>query len=440
MSFTDDPRPGLRELVRTFGQIGLLNFGGPAGQIALMHRVLVEQKRWIADDAYLRALNFCTLLPGPEAQQLATYVGWKLRGVPGGLIAGLLFILPGTVVILALATLYALAARLGPVSAAFLGIKAAVLAIVLEALLRLGRRALQGPLKPAIAAAAFLALFVFQAPFPAVVIAAGALGYAVARVRPELLRLKLAAAPTAPPGGPLLGPALRTVVTWVAIWMAPLALLLVLLGPDHRLVQIGAFFAKLAVVTVGGAYAVLSYMAQVVVGRGWLGPGEMVDGLGLAETTPGPLILVTEFVGFVAAYKAPAPFPPLLAGLFGAGLTVWMTFAPCFLWIFAGGPFIERLERARSVQGALAAITAAVVGVIANLTVWFGLHVLFGRFAVWRAAGVQVSTPDPLSLDWRALGVSLVAGLLLFKLHAGVLRTLAAAVLLGMGLHLAGLA
>jgi chromate transporter len=432
----DEPRPDLKELCAVFGRIGLLSFGGPAGQIALMHRTLVEEKRWIGEDAYLRALNFCTLLPGPEAQQLAIYVGWRVAGLAGGLIGGLLFVIPGALVILGLSILYAYAADLSWVAAAFLGIKAAVLAVVVEALLRVSRRALKGWLKPLIALAAFLALFVFHAPFPAVVVAAGLTGFAVAAVRPELLKVKPAggSAPTGPPLRVLALSGLRSALAWGALWVAPMALIAVALGQQHVLFRIGIFFAKLAAVTFGGAYAVLAYMAQEAVSvQGWLKPGEMVDGLGLAETTPGPLILVTEFVGFLAAFRAPAPFAPLLAGLLGAGLTLWMTFAPCFLWIFSFAPFIERLERASRIQGALAAITAAVVGVIANLTVWFALHVLFARFS----SGLL---PDPASFQWPAFVLAAIAAVLLFRLHAGVIRTLGACLLLAIGLHLAGAA
>ena len=334
------PPPTLRELFRVFGRIGLINFGGPAGQIALMHRVLVEEKRWIEEERYLRALNFCTLLPGPEAQQLAIYVGWKLRGLAGGVLAGSLFVLPGAVVVLAMTLLYAYAADLRPVAAALLGVKAAVVAIVVDALLRVANRALKGQLRIGVAVASFVALFVIRAPFPLVVLGAGLVGFVWTR------RTAQAAADRLPPAR-LLGRSIAHLAVWSSLWAAPLLLARVALGPDHVLVRIGVFFAKLALVTFGGAYAVLSYMAQQAVETyGWLHPGEMVDGLGLAETTPGPLILVTEFVGFLAAFRAPAPFTPLVAGLLGAGLTIWMTCVPCFLWIFVGAPFIERLEHA----------------------------------------------------------------------------------------------
>ncbi len=437
------PEPSFRELVRTFGRIGLINFGGPAGQIALMHRMLVDEKRWIEEGAFLRALNFCTLLPGPEAQQLATYIGWKLHGVRGGLAAGLLFIIPGAAVVLALSVLYAFAARLEPVAAAFLGVKAAVLVLVIEALLRLSKRALDGPLKRGIAAAAFLALALAQAPFPLVVLAAGAIGLAAAQFRPELLRLKPPgdAAPDPAPASQMAASALRTAVVWIAVWAAPLLLIVLTLGPRHVLAEVALFFSKLALVTFGGAYAVLAYMAQEAVSaHGWLKPGEMLDGLGLAETTPGPLILVTEFVGFLAAFRRPAPFAPLAAGLMGAIVTLWMTFAPCFLWIFVAAPFVERLERARRVQGALAAITAAVVGVIANLALWFGLRVLFARFLPISFAGARVQLPDFASLDVQALALTAIAALLLLRLHLGVVKTLAASVGLGLLIHLAAIA
>jgi chromate transporter len=433
-------QPSFAELVRAFGRIGLINFGGPAGQIALMHKVLVDEKRWIEEGAYLRALNLCNLLPGPEAQQLATYVGWKLHGVRGGLAAGLLFVIPGALLILALAILYALAADLGPVSAAFLGVKAAVLAIVVEALLRVARRALNAPFKRAVAVAAFLALAVLGTPFPLVVLAAGLVGYVVASRRPDLLALKPIPAPAAGPAPRLLAATLKTIVVWAAVWAAPMVVVVATLGPDHVLVDIGAFFAKLAMVTFGGAYAVLAYMAQeAVAGYGWMSAGEMVDALGLAETTPGPLILVTEFVGFLAAFRNPAPFSPLTAGVLGALLTLWMTFAPCFLWIFTFAPFVERLERAPRLQGALAAITAAVVGVIANLTLWFTLHVLFARFAPFTLGPLRAELPVVASLDWIALALSALAMLLLLRLHFGVIRTIALMVVLALGLYTLGL-
>ncbi|MDB5431066.1 MAG: chrA [Caulobacter sp.] len=428
------PQPSFGELVAVFGRIGLINFGGPAGQIALMHRVVVDEKRWLEEDAFLRALNFCTLLPGPEAQQLATYVGWRLHGVRGGLAAGLLFIAPGAAVILGLSVLYAYAEGVAPVGAALLGVKAAVLAIVVEALIRLGRRALKGPLKIGLAVAAFAALFLLHLPFPIVVAGAALVGFGAqpsgAAVEGDVT------------GGwaRLAWEAIKTIATWLPIWAAPLALLFVTLGPHHVLTTLGFFFGKLALVTFGGAYAVLSYMAQAAVEtHHWMSAREMVDGLGLAETTPGPLILVSEFVGFQAAFRSPDPFTPLVAGTLGALLTLWMTFTPCFLWIFAGAPLMERLEHARRLQGALAAITAAVVGVIANLTVWFALHVVFRQVAEVDLGPVRLLQPAWGSLDYAALGMALLAAGLLFRLKLGVMKTLGVCMVAGLALHLARL-
>ena len=321
--------PTFAEATRVFVRIGLLSFGGPAGQVALMHRELVEERAWLAEEDFLGALNFCHLLPGPEAQQLATYIGWKLHGTRGGLVAGLLFILPGAVVMLGLSTLYAYAARLDWFAALFTGIKAAVLAIVLQALLRIAGRSLDTPFKRGLALLAFAALGLFAFPFPLVVLSAGALGVVVAGWRPEWLALKAGkAAVVRTPDWRLTA---GTVMLWLLVWALPMITVLAFLGTDHVLWRIGTFFSQLAVVTFGGAYAVLAYMAQEAVqGFHWLGAGEMADGLGLAETTPGPLILVTQHVGFLAAFRAPAPFSPLLAGVLGAGLTTWVTFVPCF--------------------------------------------------------------------------------------------------------------
>lgn len=425
-------QPTIRELIRVFTRIGFTSFGGPAGQIALMHRELVEERQWVSEEQYLHALNFCHLLPGPEAQQLATWVGWKLHGLRGGLAAGLLFVIPGALIILALSLLYALAANLTWFAAIFLGIKAAVLAIVVQALLRIAGRALGTRFKQGLALAAFVALFFFNLPFPLVVLGSGALGMVVAALRPEWLALKPMG--TAPPASPRpWGQSLRAIALWGAIWAAPLVLVFVTLGPDHRLWQIGAFFSQLAVVTFGGAYAVLAYMAQEAVnGFGWLSAGEMADGLGLAETTPGPLILVTQFTGFLAAFRAPEPFSPLVAGLLGAGLTTWVTFAPCFLWIFTFAPWIERLEHAVKLKGGLAALTAAVVGVIANLTVWFVLHVLFARVDEQHVGPLRLFVPDLASLDWRAGLLAALSALLIFRFGWGVIRALGASALGGL--------
>jgi chromate transporter len=426
MNDASDPSgPSFGELLRAFIRIGLLSFGGPAGQIALMHQILVDERKWVSEDDYLRALNLCHLLPGPEAQQLATWVGWRLHGVKGGLAAGLLFVIPGALVILALSMLYAVAARLTLVEALFTGIKAAVLAIVLQALIRIAGRALQTPFKKGLAAAAFIALFFLQLPFPVVILAAGIAGAIVAQYRPEWLALK-------PHGASLVGArpwaaTAKTVAVWLLIWALPLVLIAGVLGRDTVFWDIGVYFSKLAMVTFGGAYAVLAYMAQSAVQDfGWLTAGEMADGLGLAETTPGPLIMVTQFVGFLAAFRAPEPFTPLMAGLIGAGITTWVTFAPCFLWIFALAPWMERLSGAARLQGSLAAITASVVGVIANLSLWFALHVIFARVSDMQLGPFSLQWPDLASINWITFALAAFAGWLVFGQKWSPLKTLGA--------------
>jgi chromate transporter len=429
-------QPSFVELFRVFGRIGLINFGGPAGQIALMHRELVDERRWIAEADFLHALNFCHLLPGPEAQQLATYIGWKLHGVKGGLAAGLLFVLPGALVMLGLSVLYAYATGLGWFAALFLGVKAAVLAIVVQALIRIAGRALDTRFKQAIALGAFAGLFLFNLPFPIIVLGAGALGMLVAHWKPDWLALK-PVAPEKKGTVPILKDTLKTVAMWLTIWAAPMVLVLLLLGPDHVLWKIGVFFSQLAVVTFGGAYAVLAYMAQEAVqGFGWLKPGEMADGLGLAETTPGPLIMVTQFVGFLAAFRAPAPFTPLIAGLLGGALTLWVTFAPCFLWIFTFAPWIERLQKATRLKAGLSALTASVVGVIANLSVWFALHVLFTRVETVQTEGIRLMLPDWRSFDPAAFAIAGLAFVLLFGFKWSVVRVLAACAIAGLATSL----
>jgi chromate transporter len=424
------------DLLRAFTRIGLLSFGGPAGQIALMHRELVEDRAWISEDDFLHALNFCHLLPGPEAQQLATWIGWRLHGWRGGLAAGLLFVIPGALIILALSVLYGIAANLSWIEALFLGVKAAVLAIVIQALLRIAGRALDTKLKRALAIAAFVGLFLFDLPFPLIVLGSGVIGMVVAAKRPDLLALKAGKAGDVLPERPWRSTVL-SVAVWGAVWAAPMVLIAVMLGQDHVLWEIGAFFSQLAIVTFGGAYAVLAYMAQEAVqGFGWLQPGEMADGLGLAETTPGPLILVTQFVGYLAAFRAPEPFSPLVAGLLGAGLTTWVTFAPCFMWIFAFAPWIDRLGNAVRLKGGLAAVTAAVVGVIANLTAWFALHVLFASVSQRQFGPLRLYWPDPASFDWRAGVLAAIACGLAFGLKWSVLRILAVCAVGGLALSL----
>ena len=414
-------KPSFREALGVWAKIGVLSFGGPAGQIALMHRMLVDERKWIPEDRFLHALNFCMLLPGPEAMQLATYIGWRLHGTLGGLAAGLLFVLPGSLVVLGLTIAYVLFGQLPMVEAAFLGIKAAVLVIVIEALLKLARRALLRPHAWAIAAAAFAAIFFFAVPFPLIIAAAAALGFLVAQAQPAA---KEATAAELAPSVPLIR-SLGTVCLWLAIWIAPLLMTALLFGRHHVTTDIALFFSKLAVVTFGGAYAVLAYMAQQAVETyGWLKPGEMLDGLGLAETTPGPLILVTEFVGFIAAYRQGGE-PKIAFGLLGAAITLWATFAPCFLWIFAGAPYIERLSASPKLAGALGGVTAAVVGVILNLSLWFGLNVLFGRVEAEWHGPLRIWNADIASLNVEALLLALFAAALLLWLRAGIAGTLA---------------
>ena len=417
----DPVAPELAESVRVFGRIGLLSFGGPAAQIALMHRELVEARPWLSERRFLDALSFCMLLPGPEAMQLATYAGWRLHGVRGGLAAGLLFVLPGAAVIVGLAALYLTYGDVPLVAAAFLGVKAAVLAVVVEALLRVGRRALAGAEHWIIAGAAFVALFFLDLPYPLVIAAAASWGFARARPGPE------AAVPVTV-GARRTG---VTVATWLAVWLVPLAVL-ALVAPATVLDEIGRFFSVLATLTFGGAYAVLAYMAQdAVEAYGWLSAREMVDGLGLAETTPGPLILVTAFVGFLAAARDGGT---LLWGAAGAGVTLWATFAPCFLWIFAGAPYIDWLGSRPRLRAALAGVTAAVVGVIANLSLWFALHVLFEKVDESSLGPGRLWVPDLATLDWRAAFVAAVAGLLLLRLHWGLGKVLC--ICAGLGLVL----
>ena len=392
-----------------------------------MQREIVDERGWVDQGAFLRAINLCHLLPGPEAQQLATWIGWRLHGVKGGLAAGGLFVLPGALVMLGLTALYAMAAGVGWFAALFLGIKAAVVAILAQALLRIGRRALRTRAAVAMAVAAFLALAVFAVPFPVAIVAAG-IGGALAGSQ----AMGGHAVPSANGSGPstrrLVVQTAATVAAWLAIWLAPMALIAATLGTDHVLWSVGAFFAQLATVTFGGAYAVLAYMAQAAVEQfGWLSAREMADGLGLAETTPGPLIMVTQFTGTLAALRAPDPFAPWLAALLGAGLTTWVTFAPCFLWIFAFAPWMERLERAERLQSALAGVTAAVVGIIAQLALWFAGHVLFARFG---SAGM----PEWGSLDGRAVAIAAGAALMVFRWNRSIMEVIAVAALAGLAL------
>jgi chromate transporter len=424
--------PSFNEAFKVWLKIGLLSFGGPAGQIAMMHRVLVDEKKWIDEPRFLHALNFCVLSPGPEAQKLATYIGWLLHGVRGGLVSGILFVLPGAFVMLALSLLYALGRGVPLVDGALFGIKAAVLVIVLEALIRISKRALKTPLLRAVAGGAFVGIFFFALPFPVIVIAAAGIGYVVARSSPELLGLQMGAIDVAPPAPNRWRHAIAAIAIGLTAWWAPVALAAMALGQTHVLVDIGLFFSKLAVVSFGGAYALLAYMAQQAVEtHHWMTAPEMVDGLGLAETTPGPLILVTQFVGFLAAFRNPAPFSPVATGVLGAVLTTWVTFVPSMLWIFAGAPFVEQLRANRRLSGALAAITAAVVGVILNLSVWFALHVLFGQIAERHAGWLRWYSFDPLALDLKATALATIAAILAFVFHRGLIEVVALMAALG---------
>jgi chromate transporter len=453
---TDRTHPTLAEAARVWARIAALSFGGPAGQIAVMHRILVEEKRWIGDGRFLHALNFCMLLPGPEAMQLATYVGWLMHGVRGALVAGLLFILPGVVAIMALSWVYAVWGDVGIVSALFFGLKAAVLAIVLQAVVRVGKRALTNRAMQAIAAASFLAIFAFSVPFPLIVAAAALIGWAGAKAGLAVFqgggghgsvgkaRVDDRATLLGEEHGDLTGEAragaFRAGVAALVLWLLPV-MVLVLLAPGSVFTDIATFFSKLAVLTFGGAYAVLAWVAQEAVGTyGWLQPGEMLDGLGMAETTPGPLIMVLQFVGFMGAYREAGWALPLVAGTAGGLLATWVTFAPCFAWIFLGAPFMERLRRNRALSAALSAVTAAVVGVILNLALWFAVHVIWREVARIDIGPMAPELPVLASVDWAATALSALALVAVFRLKLGMVPVLAGAAGLGLALHLAGLA
>ena len=407
--------PSWAEMRRVFGRIGVLSFGGPAAQIALMHKELVEDRNWLSEQMYLRALSLCMFLPGPEAMQLATYAGWRLRGVAGGLLAGLMFVIPGAIVIAALALTYVQYGQLDLVQAGFLGVKAAVIAVVVQALIRVARNALIGALGWSLAIGSFIGLFVFGLPFPLIILLAAACGMLFWQ-REATGQLPAPETKSTP---------LKTIAIWGALWLCPL-LVLYLLEADF-LFQLGLFFAKLAVVTFGGAYAVLAYMTQTVVQDfGWISTAEMMDALGLAETTPGPLILVTEFVALLAGYLQSG-----IAGAIAAGvLTLWVTFTPCFLWIFLAGPYLDRISANPKLAAALQGITAAVVGVIANLSIWFALHVLFTSHP-----GQSQGWPDPNSFSPVAAGLTCAAFVLMFAAKYGFVHTMIVLVALALGLE-----
>jgi len=430
-------RPGFGEFFLVWLKIGCINFGGPAGQIAMMHRMMVDEKKWIDEPRFLHALNFCMLLPGPEATKLATYIGWLVHGVRGGLVAGILFVLPGAFVMLGLSLLYALGRGVPLIDGALYGIKAAVLVIVVEALIRIARRGLKTATLIGLSLAAFVGIFFFALPFPLIVGVAALIGFIVARRTPEHLGLNDTIEGTTTPDPNRWRTFVTASLIGLVAWWGPVALVALTLGPDHVLATIGVFFSKLAVVSFGGAYALLAYMAQQAVEtHHWMTAPEMVDGLGLAETTPGPLILVTQFVGFLAAFRDAQPFSPVLAGVLGAAMTTWVTFTPSMLWIFAGAPFIEPLRANRRLSGALAAITAAVVGVILNLSVWFALHVLFGQVREQYAGLLRWYAFDPLALDLKATALAVVAGVLAFWLHRGLIEVVAVSAALGIAVRL----
>lgn len=440
------------EAFRVWLRIACLSFGGPAGQIAVMHRILVEEKNWISEGRFLHALNYCMLLPGPEAQQLATYVGWLMHRTAGGLMAGGLFILPGIIAIMGLSYIYAAYGNVSFVEALFFGLKAAVLAIVIEAVVRVGKRALKNRIMIALAAIAFVAIFFFAVPFPIIIIAAGVIGYVGARQgRPEFAPAGHGHGGSSAAIDSMLGDAvpdhvrpntaraIRVGALWLALWLVPVLTLLLTLGQANVFSQIALFFSKMALVTFGGAYAVLAYVAQQAVEHyHWLKPHEMLDGLGMAETTPGPLIMVLQFVGFMAAYRDPSGLSPMLAATLGGLLATWVTFTPCFLWIFVGAPYIERLRGNTGLAGALSAITAAVVGVILNLSIWFALHTLFRETVPVHAFPLDFDRPVLRSVDIPALLLSIAAATAIFQFKLGMLTVLAGSCAAGVALRLAG--
>lgn len=437
-------------------RIAALSFGGPAGQIAVMHRILVDEKRWVGEHRFLHALNYCMLLPGPEAQQLATYIGWLMHRTRGGIVAGGLFVLPGVVSIMALSWVYALYGRVGIVSALFFGLKCAVLAVVLQAVVRIGSRSLKNNVMRAIAAIAFILIFFLGVPFPVIVLGAGLVGYFGGRA--GIAAFQVGGGHGAAKGtivedadtllgeelpahaSPTIGQSLRQAIVWLVLWLAPVAALLLLLGGTNVFTQIATFFSTMAVVTFGGAYAVLAYVAQQAVETyHWLSAKEMLDGLGMAETTPGPLIMVLQFVGFMGAYRHPGMLSPLLAGTLGGLLATWVTFIPCFLWIFLGAPFIERMRGNKALSGALSAITAAVVGVVLNLAIWFAIHTIFRVVHPLKWGPIHFDMPVSGSIDLWAFAISIAAIVAMLRLKVGIFTTLGGASAAGIGLYVAGI-
>lgn len=451
------PAPvSLREAFWVWLRIAALSFGGPAGQIAVMHRILVDEKRWIGEHRFLHALNYCMLLPGPEAQQLATYIGWLMHKTRGGLVAGGLFVLPGAIAIMALSWIYALYGHVGIISGLFFGLKCAVLAVVLQAVMRIGSRSLKNTVMRSLAAAAFVLIFFFNVPFPLIVLGAGMIGFFGGRAGVAAFQVggghgaasenivadadTLLGEELPAHASPTIGQSLRQALVWLVLWLAPVAAMFLLMGEGSVFTQIATFFSKMAVVTFGGAYAVLAYVAQQAVEHyHWLSAREMLDGLGMAETTPGPLIMVLQFVGFMGAYRNPGMLSPLLAGTLGGLLATWVTFIPCFLWIFLGAPFIERMRGNKALSGALSAITAAVVGVVLNLAIWFAIHTIFRTVQQFSAGPLHFDLPQLASVDLWALAISVAAIVAMFRLKVGIFATLGAASVTGIVLHFAGL-
>jgi chromate transporter len=434
------------EAFRVWTRVAVQSFGGPAGQIAVMHRILVEEKRWVGEERFLHALNYCMLLPGPEAQQLAIYLGWLLNRTPGGLVAGILFVLPGFLSILALSLLYVGLGSTALVTGLFYGLKPAVMAVVVEAVVRIGRRALRNRLMLAVAAAAFVAIFFFEVPFPVIVMAAGLFGWLGGRLVPDAFPAPASTSedvdqPIADARAvqvrPSLGRSMRVLAVCLALWIVPLLALAGALGPAHTVVREGVFFSQMSMVTFGGAYAVLAWVSQKAVETyGWLTAREMLDGLGMAETTPGPLIQVVQFVGFLGAYRHPGGLDPWASAILGSLVATWVTYVPCFLWILLGAPYIEALRGRRALSTALAGITAAVVGVILNLAVWFSLHVLFGQVDELRWSGLRLLVPAWSTVEWPAVVLAAGAFLALFRFRLGMMKTLAASAAAGMLWHL----
>ncbi len=436
------------EALRVWLRISALSFGGPAGQIAVMHRILVDEKKWVGEHRFLHALSYCMLLPGPEAQQLAVYLGWLLHKTKGGLVAGSLFVLPGFLSILALSYIYAAFGSTGIVSGMLFGLKAAVLAIVVQAVLRISKRALKNNVMIAISVLAFIAIFLFRVPFPIIIAGTALIGFIASTAgipafqiggghgasAGTILKDKDSALGEAMPlhAQPNLRWSLKISSIFLALWLVPVALLVFVLGRENIFSEIAVFFSQMAVVTFGGAYAVLAYVAQEAVQNfGWVTPGEMLDGLGMAETTPGPLIQVVQFVGFMAALRESGSLNPYLAATLASVLVTWVTFVPCFFWIFLGAPFVEKLRHNQAMTGALSAITAAVVGVILNLAIWFAIHLVFARVREWNSWGISVDVPDLSSVDLAALGLIVAALVAMFKFKTSAIFTLALAAAAG---------